>query len=148
MKKHLLVLCTQTILLSSGCSIFCPQWHDGSGPPLKHRVGRAEAHDNRLTITGYIGRAYSFTDYGAKVYRVVDDHGTALQLRSFQIAWAKGIRFELEFSSPHPEAESVEYDIAFTSRSGVDRITGTAVIEKGKGCFQGRWDWQPRKDKG
>jgi hypothetical protein len=129
MKLRIFACCLLACTVA-GCSLFDPTWHSGQGRRIRHFPTQAVVYGNSLTISGEMSWLYAHTDYGVKVYKAVDDRGTPLQLRSFQIFWMKVPCFEIEFSPPHPEAANVEYDIAFTSRSGVQRLTGTLPIER------------------
>lgn len=121
---------TLSLACSTGCSFFEPRWHSGDGTPLQHIPAQAFVHRGSLSISGELDRVCAFTDYGVKVYSVTDDRGTQLAFRSAQIRWAKAMCFEIEVAEPAPDAKSVDYDIAFTSRSGVSRLKGTLPIQR------------------
>lgn len=126
----LITFCLGALTLCSGC--LTPRWHDGI-QPLKHKIDQvavcAETADS-LTVSGVMHPIVAFTDYGIKVYDATDDKGNRLDLRSFQIFWAKAICFQIEFSAPDPNAKTVDLDLAFRSRSGIERITSTLPIDR------------------
>ena len=150
-KNHIMVLAAALTTIN-GCSLFSPSWDSGRGRPLRHRILHAAVLGDSLSVNGTMNSITAFTDYGIKVYRAVDDQQTNLTLKSFQIFWMKSMCFEIEFSAPHPDATSVQLDLAFTSRSGLQRITKTVTIERDWGEHPGyltqlrRWEREPRLD--
>ncbi|MBK9126278.1 MAG: hypothetical protein IPM13_00540 [Phycisphaerales bacterium] len=87
-------------------------------------------YDDTLSIQGRVNPVVSLTDYGLKVHRLQDDTGTALNFRSFQLFWAKELRFEAEFDPPSLAAKQVSIDIEFVSRSGRQRLRSLLNIER------------------
>jgi hypothetical protein len=127
---RILITCLGVVVTCSGC--LTPRWHDGTRP-LKHRITQvavcAKTPDS-LTVSGNVGPIVAFTDYGIKVCDAMDDKGNRLDLRGFQIFWAKALCFQVELSAPDPDARSIDLDLAFRSRSGIERITTTVPIER------------------
>jgi hypothetical protein len=99
-------------------------------PPLRHTIRQVAVYADSLSVSGDIEPVNAFTDYGIKVFNAVDDRGTRLELKSFQISLRKGYYFEIELTKPDLKAKTVTLDIAFTSRSGLQRIKATQPIER------------------
>lgn len=113
-----------------GCSGLEPRWHSGRKHSVTHALQEASVFEEGLSVRGSISPVCAFTDYGIKVYSARDDTGNDLALRSFQVFYAKVMRFEIEFESPADEAETVTLDIAFTTRSGLQRLKETLPIDR------------------
>lgn len=149
-QNHLMLAAALTTL--NGCSLFNPSWHSGAGKPLKHYIYHATVLGDSLSVNGEMNGLTAFTDYGIKVYRALDDQDTNLTLKSFQIFWMKALCFEIEFSAPHPDATSVQLDLVFTSRSGLQRIRRTIPIGRDRGeqprylTRLHRWEREPRSN--
>lgn len=140
-----LTICIGLMVFCAACH-YTPRWHEGKGC-LRHHIGQvavvAEEPDS-LSVSGHIDPLVAFTDYGIKVYSATDDKGNKLELRSVQIFWMKAECFEIELSAPDPEANAVVLDLAFMTRSGIQRVTTTLPIsrlETGNYLTQsGRWE--------
>ncbi len=127
---------TGVLACASGCG---PQWHSGyEMRPMLHYVDEAAVFADEpgcLSVTGSVRTDWvhmAVTDYGVKVDRAEDDTGRKLALQSFQIFWMKDQCFEAVFSAPDPRAKSVSVAFAFTTRSGVQRVTKTLPIERNR----------------
>lgn len=134
--------------LSYGCSLFSPHWDDGTGRKLRHKVSQAVVYKGRLGVAGTMNNLKAFTDYGVRVNSATDDLGNTLEFKSAQISRAKEMCFELEFSEPPPEATAFHYDLTFTSRTGLQNVTGSIGIERGAAPnylqMGGSWSREPR----
>jgi hypothetical protein len=126
-QRHLPYSLGAVSCMLAGCA---PSWHAGSNVTLSHSLQRAVVYDDSLSLQGRVNPLVSFTDYGLKVHRLQDDTGRSLNFRSFQVFWAKELRFEAEFDSPSPAAKQLSVDIEFVSRSGRQRLQSLLDIER------------------
>lgn len=115
------------LLTLGGCA---PGWHRDSHVLVQHSIQRAVANEQLLSVRGVITPLVAFTDYGVKLSRASDDTGRSLDFRSYQIFWAKELRFELECSAPALEARSVDLDLVFLTRSGPQEVHARLPIER------------------
>lgn len=126
-ERRLLYLLGAVSCMVAGCA---PSWHAGSNVTLSHSLQRAVVYDDSLSLQGRVNPVVSFTDYGLKVHRLQDDTGRSLNFRSFQVFWAKELRFEAEFDPPSSAAKQVSVDIEFVSRSGRQRLQSLLDVER------------------
>lgn len=86
----------------------------------------------------------AFTDYGVKFNGATDDTGKSLAFQSYQIFWAKELRFELECTAPAIDARSVDLDLVFLTRAGPQAVHTRIPIERDarQDCTTGSQHWQ------
>jgi len=128
-----------------GCG---PSWHSGKEDfTLTHGIDKAEVHGDSLIVMGWISPLVAVTDYGLKVFEARDDTGRELPFKSFQMTYAKGMWFTIELDAPDPKAKSISLDIAFTSRSGPQRIRKDLPITRNtvRDWRARLHSWEPRR---
>lgn len=112
----------------SGCML-PPTFHRLPGQKLVHGILGARVYRDFLSIQGGWNQEWAVYNYGVKVVQAHDDKGNDLEFKSFMFVWQKDMDFELTFTKPHEEAESISIDVLFYCQGETQRITKTLLLD-------------------
>ena len=126
---RLLSISMVLVVFAGGCN--GPRTYpNGFGGELIHCIGEAEVFDDYLSITGVWTRPWKVSEYGVRVIKAEDDKGRTLAFKSFQFALFKTTDFELEFTRPEDDAQSVTIDVVFVSHRKTQRIVRSIALKR------------------
>ncbi|OWY66900.1 hypothetical protein B7486_34175 [cyanobacterium TDX16] len=100
------------------------------GDQLINYLSKAEVFDDYLSVQGQWNRPWKVSEYGVRVIKAEDDKGRSLEFKSFQFAYMKLSIFELEFTRPEDDAQSVSVDVVFVSNRETQRITQSMPLKR------------------
>lgn len=136
-------LLSAVVVFSVGC--FLPRsYRTFPGDQLIHYVERAVVFDDYLSVRGQWNRAWKVSAYGVRVVRAQDDKRRSLEFKSYQFAFMKDSVFELEFTRPEDDAETVTIDVIFLSNRETQRVTKTLPLQRCDYKPADRRDWFER----
>ena len=113
----------------SGCMLPLT-FHRLPGQKLVHGIIGARVYRDCLSIQGGWNQEWAVYNYGVKVLHAQDDKGNDLQFKSFMFVYQKDMDFELTFTKPHEEAQSISIDVLFVCQGETQRITKTLLLDE------------------
>lgn len=126
---RLLSISMVLVMFAAGC-IGLRTYPSFPGDQLINYLSKAEVFDDYLSVQGQWNRPWKVSEYGVRVIKAKDDKGRTLEFKSFQFAYMKLSIFELEFTRPEDDAQSVIVDVVFVSNRETQRITQSMPLKR------------------